>query len=264
MPEELPGSALDLVLKMLDSYGYSVSFNLYNSANYGVPQIRERVILVAGLTGKKLPYLNPTHSDDARFGLPKWVTFREAIKGLREKDMTGIQFSSERLKYFEMLGPGQYWKDLPSIELQKEALGNSYYSGGGKTGFLRRLAWNRPSPTLVTHPSMPATELGHPTKNRPLSVEEYKRIQQFPDEWRIEGSVINQYKQIGNAVPFGLGLALGNLIVRDASGKKPIHPPIGFQFSRYRNTDDRSWIREFTDKSKSALSQQLTLLDLME
>jgi len=264
MPEELPGSALDLVLKMLDSYGYSVSFNLYNSANYGVPQIRERVILVAGLTGKKLPYLNPTHSDDARFGLPKWVTFREAIKGLREKDMTGIQFSSERLKYLEMLGPGQYWKDLPSIELQKEALGNSYYSGGGKTGFLRRLAWNRPSPTLVTHPAMPATELGHPTKNRPLSVEEYKRIQQFPDEWRIEGSVINQYKQIGNAVPFGLGLALGNLIVRDASGKKPIHPPIGFQFSRYRNTDDRSWIREFTHKSKSALSQQMTLLDLME
>ena len=80
-------------------------------------------------------------------------------------------------------------------------MGNYYYLGGGKTGFLRRLSWNKPSPTLVTDPTMPATDLCHPEKNRPLSVEEYKRIQEFPDNWKIFGSIRQQYKQIGNAVP---------------------------------------------------------------
>lgn len=260
--EEVPGSALALVLEKLRSYGYGVSFNLYNSANYGVPQIRERVILVASRNGKKLPYLAPTHSDDPSFGLPRWVSFREATKGLLEKNMHGVNFSEERLKYISMLGPGQYWKDLPTERLQKEALGNSFYSGGGKTGFLRRLAWNRPSPTLVTHPAMPATELAHPRKNRPLTVEEYKRIQQFPDDYEIQGSVINQYKQIGNAVPIGLGMALGKLIVNDIEGKKQRNVPIGFALSRYKNTDERSWENQYLSRIRENEMEQLSLLDL--
>jgi DNA (cytosine-5)-methyltransferase 1 len=262
-PEELPGSALSLVLKMLRSFGYEVTFNLYNSANYGVPQIRERVILIASLSKKKMPYLLPTHSDHPEFGLAKWVTFREATKGLKEKDMNGITFSKDRLKYFEMLGPGQYWKDLPSVELQKEALGKSFYSGGGKTGFFRRLAWNRPSPTLVTHPAMPATELAHPNKNRPLTVEEYKRIQQFPDDWIIEGSTINQYKQIGNAVPIGLGAALGRLIASDARGEIQPSAPPGFVYSRYRNTDEHSWQRDFLERERFIQNEQLSLPETM-
>jgi DNA (cytosine-5)-methyltransferase 1 len=48
---------------------------------------------------------------------------------------------------------------------------------------------------------MPATYICHPTETRPLSVEEYKRIQGFPDDWRICGDIVDQYKQIGNAVP---------------------------------------------------------------
>ena len=83
-----------------------------------------------------------------------------------------------------MLSAGQYWKHLPSEKLKKEALGKSYFSGGGKTGFLRRLAWDSPSPTLVTNPAMPATDLCHPEEDRPLSVEEYKRLQQLPDSRR--------------------------------------------------------------------------------
>lgn len=259
--EELPGSALNLVLERLRSFGYQVSFNLYNAANFGVPQIRERVILIASRTGKKLPYLNPTHSEIEKYALPKWVTFKEAVKGLRESEMNGVTFSEERLRYFEMLGPGQYWKNLP-IEVQKKAMGNSFYSGGGKTGFYRRLAWDRPSPTLVTHPAMPATELGHPTKNRPLTVQEYKRIQQFPDDWKIQGSVINQYKQIGNAVPIGLGMALGKLLVQDFSGDDHETPPSDFPFSRYRNTDEQSWQNDFNERKKALESEQLTFTDL--
>lgn len=133
--------------------------------------------------------------------------------------MHGILYNPERIKYFEYLKPGQYWKDLSTEKLQKEALGESYFSGGGKTVFFRRLACNKPTPTLVTNPAMPATDLCHPTKNRPRTVEEHKRIQQFPDDWKIEGSILNQYKQVGNAVPVGLGTALGELILKHIKNK---------------------------------------------
>ena len=103
-------------------------------------------------------------------------------------------------------------------KLQKEALGNSYYAGGGKTGFLRRLAWDKPAPTLVTDPSMPATDLAHPELNRPLSIEEYKRVQEFPDDWKLAGNLRYQYKQIGNAVPPLVAKTFGKIFkVKDPS-----------------------------------------------
>jgi DNA (cytosine-5)-methyltransferase 1 len=74
--------------------------------------------------------------------------------------------------------------------------------------FLRRLDWNKPSPTLVTSPTMPATDLAHPEEDRPLSVAEYARIQQFPDHWKFAGKLVDQYKQIGNAVPGDLVMPL--------------------------------------------------------
>lgn len=258
--DELPGSALNQVIGLLRSYGYGVSFNLYNSANFGVPQVRERVVLIASRDGYKVPYLSPTHSNIDAYGLPEWLTFREAVKGLLEKDMHGLNFSKERLKYFEYLKPGQYWKDLPTEKLRKEAMGASFYSGGGKTGFFRRLAWNAPSPTLVTHPAMPATELCHPTKNRPLTVEEYKRIQQFPDDWILEGSTINQYKQVGNAVPIGLGKAVGAAILNHLKGKTPQKKFSGFNYSRYKNTDDVNWERIFRESVHNSRNEQLRLM----
>ena len=126
-------------------------------------------------------------------------------------------------------------------------MGSSYFAGGGKTGFYRRLGWNKPSPTLVTDPTMPATDLGHPDKNRPISIQEYKRIQEFPDEWKLSGSLRNQYKQIGNAVPISLGKAIGKLIVNHMMRKK-IKVINNFRYSRYLNTSDKDWQK--CDKSK--------------
>ena len=62
----------------------------------------------------------------------------------------------------------------------------------------------------------------HPTKDRPLSVLEYRRIQQFPEDWKIEGSVANQYKQVGNAVPVGLAKAVGAAIIATAEGNASV------------------------------------------
>tara|TARA_Y100001934_G_scaffold281252_1_gene390353 strand:- start:1453 stop:2874 length:1422 start_codon:yes stop_codon:yes gene_type:complete len=246
-PEEEKGGALAHIIDMLKKAGYNCSFNLYNSANFGVPQVRERVILICSRQKGKPAYLEPTHSNDPSFGLPKWKTVREAFKGLSRKH-EHVNFPEKRLVFYRQLKPGQYWKDLPE-KLHKQALGNSYYAGGGKTGFLRRVAWDKPSPTLVTHPAMPATDLAHPTKDRPLSVQEYKRIQQFPDDYYLGGSLIDKYRQLGNAVPTGLGEAIGNFI-KKALNKEAIKNPLGFSYSRYAKTDDITWAEQMEDRQR--------------
>jgi DNA (cytosine-5)-methyltransferase 1 len=238
-PEEKPGGALFHVIQMLRAGGYGVSFNLYNAANFGVPQSRERVILLCSRNGDKLPHLMPTHSQDGSFGLPQWRTLRSALEGLDPKAGDHVEFPEDRLRFYRMLKSGQYWKHLPQ-ELHREALRGSLDSGGGKTGFLRRLDWDKPSCTLVTSPTMPATDICHPEEHRPLSIQEYKRIQQFPDEWIVCGSMVDQYRQIGNAVPVGLGEAVGRAILSHMAGKK-VTPPAGFPFSRYKETDEITW-----------------------
>ncbi len=238
--EEKPGGALLYIIDLLREAGYGVSFNLYNAANFGAPQSRERVVMICHREGKRVPYLMPTHSEKGDYSLPQWRTFADAVAGLDCDAQHFIEFPEKRLKYYRMLQPGQYWKHL-SEEMQKEALGKSYYLGGGKTGFLRRLAWDRPSPTLVTHPAMPATDLGHPVEDRPLSIEEYKRIQEFPDSWIVCGSLLDQYRQIGNAVPISLGAAIGRAILADMQGDYQAIPT-GFPYSRYKATDDKAWI----------------------
>jgi len=238
-PEERPGGALMHVLSMLRAGGYGVSFNLYNAANFGVPQSRERVIMLCSRDGAKLPHLVPTHSQDGSFGLPRWRTLRDAFAGIDPKTGDHDEFPEDRLRFYRLLGPGQYWKHLPK-DLHRAALGGSLDAGGGKTGFLRRLDWNKPACTLVTSPTMPATDICHPTENRPLSVQEYARIQQFPDHWIVCGSTADRYKQIGNAVPLGLGEAVGRAILAHLAGREEM-PPAGFPFSRYKGTDENSW-----------------------
>ncbi len=262
-PEELPGGALLLILERLRELGYGVSFNLYNSANFGSPQVRERVVMICHKGGEELPYLTPTHSDDPSFGLPKWRTFREAVSGIEDIEHKFISFPENRLRYYRMLTSGQYWKHLP-IDLQKEALGNSFYAGGGKTGFLRRLDWDKPSPTLVTHPAMPATDLAHPVEDRPLSIQEYKRIQEFPDDWVLCGSLLDQYKQVGNAVPIGLGEAVGKLIINHMQGY-PIEEFPNFRYSRYKETDSITWEKKHRDLHREVVDKSNTKnLELFE
>lgn len=245
--DELPGGALNLVISLIKKNGYNFSFNLYNTANFGTPQVRERVVIICSRDGKKPPFLIPTHSEEGKNGFKKWKTFREATKGLSNHHH--LTFPEKRLKYYKILTEGQNWKSLPE-DLQKEALGKSFYAGGGKTGFLRRLAWDKPAPTLVTHPAMPATDLAHPEENRPLSIEEYKRIQEFPDSWQLAGPLIEQYKQIGNAVPISLGRAIGSLI-KELITNQPIKSNNYFVYSRYKNTSDKDWITNFTSIASS-------------
>lgn len=232
--------AIRLIVKKLAEMGYAVSFNLYNAANFGAPQIRERVVLVAKRDGDPMPWLTPTHSSDEKWGLPPWRTLRDACGNIQGTDMHSSQFPEKRLKYFRMLNEGQYWKDLPA-DMQADAMGKAYLLSGGKTGFYRRLSWDKPSATLVTSPTMPATDLCHPTENRPLAIEEYAAIQEFPSDWKFCGDIADIYRQIGNAVPVALGKAIGANILADMAGKKTDEKFLNFPYSRYRFTNHLNW-----------------------
>lgn len=215
---EAAGGVLRRVKSLLAKAGYEVSVGLYDASLYGSAQRRERALLVASREGAPLPTIPPKN-------LPgqAW-TFREATLGLPSHEHLPLRPGQAR--FLEMLGPGQNWRDLPG-ELQREALGGAFESRGGRTGFLRRLAWDEPSPTLVTSPTMPATLLAHPVELRPLSVEEYKRLQGFPDDWAIEGTTAQKYRQLGNAVPVELARALGEHLLEPRAVQ-------GSPTSRYR------------------------------
>lgn len=247
------GGALCIIMDRLKAAGYTITFELYNAANFGAPQIRERVVMIGKRGNEKVSYLSPTYSENGEYGLPKWRTLSDVLEGMNTIEHHFIEFPENRLKYYRMLKEGQYWKDLPP-DIQREAMGSKLELGGGKTGFYRRLNFNKPSPTLVTNPTMPATDLCHPTENRPLSVEEYARIQEFPNDWEICGPILERYKQIGNAVPVKLGEAIAKTIIADMNGET-LPQYAGFQFSRYKNTRDTAWcstMKNILKKAKAA------------
>ncbi len=231
--DESPGGALRLIVSMLEDAGYGVSFQLYNVANFGVPQVRERLVLIACSGGVVAPHLAPTHAPG------EWVSFRSAVEGLRHGDECAA-FRNGRAAFFERVGEGENWRALP-VELQRQALGKAYESSGGRVGFCRRISWDKPSPTLVTCPTMPATELGHPVEMRPLSVAEYRRLQTFPDDWTVCGPLSAKYRQLGNAVPVLFGEAIGRHLLALASGSRI--ESVAVPASRYRGTDESSWRR---------------------
>lgn len=208
--DERPGGVLRRIGEVLSRAGYGTCVGLYDASLYGAAQRRERVILIASRGSVAWPLMPPRNEP------LQGVTFREATAGLVRYEHAPLR--AAQAKYIAMLGPGQNWRDLPE-RLQREALGRAFDSSGGRTGFLRRLAWDEPSPTLVTSPTMPATLLAHPSELRPLSVEEYLRLQGFPDDWQVEGTTAQKYRQLGNAVPVPLAACLGRHLLRPvASG----------------------------------------------
>lgn len=220
-PDEELGSALKLIRQELSQLNYYVVFGLLNCADYGVPQKRLRVVFIGSRDGEQIILPEPTHSKDGLDGKAPWVTLRDTVGRLRA-NFDHVPFTSDRVKLLRLLGEGENWSDLPK-RFHQRALGEAYHSWGGRTGFCRRLAWDEPAPTLTTSPIGRATTLCHPTEVRPLTVREYARLQQFPQDWKFSGSAQQKYIQIGNAVPLGLGSAVGKalrkIIANTDSGK---------------------------------------------
>lgn len=210
-PDEELGSAFTLILRELQGTGYYTVFDLLNVADFGVPQVRERVLFIGSRDGEAVTMPKPTHAKLPTNGKAPWVTLRQGLRGLIDPTPAYNDLPPSKKRYLALVPEGGNWRDLPP-ELQAEALGGAYKSWGGRGGFFRRLAWERPAPALTTRPESKATMLCHPTELRTLSVREYARLQQFPDSWEFAGGLPQQYTQVGNAVPIGLGTAIGEAI----------------------------------------------------
>lgn len=236
----IKGGVLHYAIQKLEGFGYTVTFELYNAANFGAPQKRERFVIIGKLGQDAVSHLTPTNSKDGSYDLPLWNTLEYAIGDIQNKPMHYVEIPKTRKEWFKKIPEGGNWRSLSEKD-QRKAMGKKFFMSGGKTGFFRRLSFSEPSPTLVTVPTMPATELVHPTELRPLSIEEYARIQGFPDNWIFRGKITEIYKQIGNAVPIKLAEAIGRTILNDMKGIKLSPKFESFKYSRYKNTSETTF-----------------------
>lgn len=236
LPEQQLGSVLEVILDEFNKLGYKTVHGVLDAVNYGVPQFRERFIIIGSRDHENIFLPIPTHFQLHQNAENRWKVLKDAIGDLENKVGECATFSRERLAYLKMVPEGGNWRNLPE-QVTEKAMGGAYKSGGGKVGFFRRLPYNQPSPTLVTSPVQKASMLCHPTQDRPLSVKEYARIQQFPDDFIFTGTTSAKYRQIGNAVPVGLGEALGRAILSAADDSAYIHT------KRTRGTDVHNKIK---------------------
>ncbi|MEI7501475.1 MAG: DNA (cytosine-5-)-methyltransferase [Bacteroidota bacterium] len=207
------GKTIEGMISILDEIGYNViTPRIFKTIFYKVPQKRERVLIVG--IRKDLNH----HLFEFPKPFKKVYTLKDALKkgelyNCDVPESSGSKYPKSKKDVLDIVPEGGYWRNLP-IDIQKQYMGGSFYLGGGKTGMARRMSWSEPSLTLTCSPAQKQTERCHPEETRPFTVREYARIQTFPDDWAFTGSVSQQYKQIGNAVPVNFAKEVGYSIIR--------------------------------------------------
>jgi DNA (cytosine-5)-methyltransferase 1 len=215
--DEQSGTAFKYLLTEIYALGYSITFGILNSADYGAPQKRVRFCMLGFRDVGAIGLPSATHGEAP---LRPTETIRGAIHDLMGSPGPHSIYTEEVAQLFRLVPPGGNWRDMPEPQRTK-ALGGAANSGGGKTGFMRRLHWDEPAPTLTTKANRKGTAVCHPQMTRPLSVLEYRRLQGFPDSWQLTGAMNQQYQQLGNAVPTHLGAALGRQVLATLEAKRP-------------------------------------------
>ncbi len=205
VPQLLKSAEYQAIVQQAQGLGYTVAGRVLNAADYGVPQRRQRAIVIGSRLGEPIFPL-PTHAERGAGGRLAWRTVRDAIGDLPLQP-TGedLHFgrnptSTSRLRYQQVPEGGNRFDlqrarpDLtPGCWIRKR-------SGG--TDLFGRLWWDRPAFTIRTEFFKP--EKGrylHPQADRPITHREAARLQTFPDDFIFCGSKIEIAKQIGNAVP---------------------------------------------------------------
>jgi DNA (cytosine-5)-methyltransferase 1 len=202
------GRYLETVLSELRSAKYNVDYKLVNVADYGIPQIRERVIILGNRLGLPVTFPEPTHSDNPEDVLLPWNTCwsvlcdLESLNDNPEFNHVALKHTPTNIERYKLIPEGGRLPEssLPP-ELYRKNFGNTY----------KRLNKNRPALTMV--PGNDAFPI-HPTLHRSLTVREAARIQTFTDTIIFEGNRRQQGHQVGNAVPPMFSELLAKFIVQ--------------------------------------------------
>lgn len=250
-PDEQKGSFLRWLVGELVGLGYAVAWGVLEAADHGVPQLRQRAILICA-RGREVCYLpEPTFG---RPGLPPYRTLRDALGHVRH--LGPVQpLSARKCAVYELVPPGGNWRDLP-LSLQRSTMGAAFLAEGGKSGWWRRLSWDAPSPTILGMPDHSSTALVHPDEVRCLSANECALVQTFPAGTQFAGTSRSQYQQIGNAVPPVLGEALGRHLLSFLRGARPAtpSPPLWRQVSANRRIGTHGWATSVGGRAKYTLN----------
>lgn len=189
------GKAIDTIVKDFESIapGYVVKPHLYNFAEYGVPQFRERVLFV-GIridTGFDFVHPKPTHGPNG--DLP-YVTAGEALVGVEQVSTNNelINIKEKTKKMLELIPEGGNFTDIPKD--------NPLYVKGMISHVYRRIKRDEPAKTIIAAGGGGTWGYHYP-EPRPLTNRERARLQSFPDNFIFEGNVTEVRRQIGNAVP---------------------------------------------------------------
>ncbi len=202
-------------LNLLRDLNYKFCFDVLNAVNYGVPQNRRRLVLLAS---KKYNIEFPVPKYGS--GLRPFRVVRDAIAKYPPidhgssssciKDHEAAKLSSLLLQRISALRPGEDRRSWPD-ELKLKC----HVNKKGHTDVYGRLDWDKPSVTLTTKCiSLSNGRFGHPSQNRALSAREAAAIQTFPDDFTFVGSVWEKGRQIGNAVPVLFAKELGRQIMK--------------------------------------------------
>ncbi len=221
------------IIQLFESLGYRVSYKVLNAADYGAPQIRERVIVVGSKLKDEFEFPKPTHTaiDETLFStnLKPYLSLSDAISDLPfiSSGEEGLEYAKEPQNEFQKT----MRKNAPTVLTEHSASKNNEnlvrlmkaLPDGGtpadlpielrpKSGFANtycKLWWNRPSTTITRNLGTPSSSRCiHPKAHRALTTREGARLQCFPDDYIFYGSRSDKNLQIGNAVPVVLSVAL--------------------------------------------------------
>ena len=211
------GFFIEKICDNLHELGYTPNFKILNAADFGVPQKRERIFIVASKHGIAFEFPTGTFVDkhvsvaDALFDLPKLengtkeisLKYRHKAKSeyamkmrgnLRKATQNYVSKNSDHVvKRYEYIKQGGNWNDIP-VELM------SNYKDHTRChhGIYRRLKADEPAFVIANYRK---SMLIHPTENRGLSVREAARLQSFPDSYKFMGPLVHIQQQVGDAVP---------------------------------------------------------------
>lgn len=219
VPELIDEDVFFDFVRSLQMKGYYVSYSIVYCPDYGVPQSRKRLVLLASLLGN-IQIIPPLYSPD------KYITVRKAIGklpkledgGKDEKDVIHCcsklsKTNKERIKASVPGGTWMDWSEELRLKCHKKETGKGYGAVYG------RMKWDEPSPTITTQfYGYGNGRFGHPEQDRALSFREGAILQSFPKNYRFakKNEKIKRRElgvHIGNAVPVKLGEAIGITII---------------------------------------------------